>query len=90
MTGSKILRTLCIHAIRSLTDYATPALNTLFGCQWEKLEVVQNNAMSHCQGTNVEKKILNLHMETGLISPNQDGTINSVLCNKTDYQGSGK
>ncbi|KAG7171998.1 putative RNA-directed DNA polymerase from mobile element jockey-like 50, partial [Homarus americanus] len=43
--GTVALRTLYIHAIRSLTNYATPALNTLSEGQWEKLEVAQNNAM---------------------------------------------
>ncbi|KAG7171583.1 hypothetical protein Hamer_G014719, partial [Homarus americanus] len=60
-TGHVVLRTLYIHAIRSLTDYATPALNTLFEWQWEKLEVTQNNATSHCQGTYVDKNLKLTH-----------------------------
>ncbi|KAG7157456.1 hypothetical protein Hamer_G005896, partial [Homarus americanus] len=61
MTGPKVgaghvvLRTLYIHAIRSLTDYATLALDILSEWQWVKLEVAQNNAMSHCQVTCVDK-----------------------------------
>ncbi|KAG7164024.1 putative RNA-directed DNA polymerase from mobile element jockey-like 53, partial [Homarus americanus] len=56
MTGPKVgaghvfLRTLYIHAIRSLTDYATPALNTLSEWQWAKLEVAQNSALRAITG----------------------------------------
>ncbi|KAG7169518.1 putative RNA-directed DNA polymerase from mobile element jockey-like 55, partial [Homarus americanus] len=74
MTGPKVgvghvvLRTLYIHAIRSLTDYAKPALNTLSEWQWEKLEVAHNNAIRVIIKAPMWKKIENLHMETGLTS----------------------
>ncbi|KAG7175249.1 RNA-directed DNA polymerase from mobile element jockey-like 14, partial [Homarus americanus] len=74
MTGPKVgaghvvLRTLYIHAIRSLTDYATPALNALSEGQWAKLEVAQNNAMRAIVKAPMWTKIENLHMETGLAS----------------------
>ncbi|KAG7175911.1 hypothetical protein Hamer_G009951 [Homarus americanus] len=74
MTGPKVgaghvvLRTLYKHAIRSLTDYATPALNTLSEWQWDKLEVTQNNAMGVIVKAPMRTKIENLHMETGLAS----------------------
>ncbi|KAG7163030.1 hypothetical protein Hamer_G002082 [Homarus americanus] len=74
MTGPKVgaghlvLTTLYIHAIRSLTDYATPALNTVSEWQWEKLEVAQNNAMRVIVKAPMWTNIENLHMETGLTS----------------------
>ncbi|KAG7172022.1 RNA-directed DNA polymerase from mobile element jockey-like 10, partial [Homarus americanus] len=74
MTGPKVgeghvlLRTLNIHAIRSLAEYATPALITLSEWQWEKLEDSQNNAMRVIVKAPMWTKIKNLHMETGLTS----------------------
>ncbi|KAG7164277.1 hypothetical protein Hamer_G003426 [Homarus americanus] len=66
--GHVVLRTLYIHAIRSLTDYATPALNTLSEGQWAKLEVAQNNAMRAIVKAPMWTKIENLPKETGLTS----------------------
>ncbi|KAG7165893.1 hypothetical protein Hamer_G011792 [Homarus americanus] len=74
MTGPKVgaghvvLSTLYIHAIRSLTYFATPALNTLSEWQWEKLEVAPNNAERVNVKAPLRTKIKDLHMETGFTS----------------------
>ncbi|XP_069181114.1 uncharacterized protein [Procambarus clarkii] len=57
-----------IHAVRSLVDYAAPALLTLSPGQWANVEVIQNDALRVITGAPRWTKILNLRLETKLTS----------------------
>ena len=65
--GYHVLRAFYIHAIRSLVDYAAPALLTLRPSFFQKLETIQNRAMRVCLGAPMWTRLENLRLETNLI-----------------------
>ena len=62
----EVLRLYYTHAIRSLIDYCAPALITLSDTQYQKIEVIQNNAMRTMLGAPRWTKIRNMQVETRL------------------------
>ena len=65
--GSSVLRSFYIHAIRSIVDYAAPALLTLQPKFHPKLETIQNRSMRVILGAPMWTRLENLRMETGLV-----------------------
>ncbi len=64
----QVLRTYYVQAVRSVIDYAAPALTNLSHQQWKKLEVAQNNAMRAALGAPMWTRLETLRLETGLPS----------------------
>ena len=65
--GYHVLRSFYVHGIRSLVDYAAPALLTLEDKLRPKLETIQNRAMRVCLGAPMWTRLENLRVETGLV-----------------------
>lgn len=66
--SQKVLKLFYIQAIRSLVDYAAPAILTLNHQELQKLEVIQNNAMRTITNSPMWTKLCNLRVETKLES----------------------
>ncbi|XP_076063282.1 uncharacterized protein LOC143038149 [Oratosquilla oratoria] len=64
----RVLRTFYVHAVRSLVDYAAPALITVATAKLEDLEPCQNAAARIILGAQPWTKIVNLEMEASLPS----------------------
>ena len=63
-----VLRTMYLAYIRSVIDYAAPALICFGKCKLAKLETIQNEAMRVILGCPTTVKITNMRMELGLTS----------------------
>ncbi|XP_076029819.1 uncharacterized protein LOC143018344 [Oratosquilla oratoria] len=64
----RVLRTFYVHAVRSLVDYAAPALINVATAKLEDLEPCQNAAARIILGAQPWTKIVNLRMEASLPS----------------------
>ena len=65
--GHEVLRTFYVHAVRSIVDYASPALVTLSPALRDKLEPLQNDAARSILGAPQWTKTLNLRVEANLM-----------------------
>ena len=81
---AKILKTYYVQAVRSIIDYAAPALLLASKTTLKKIEIMQNKALRLITGAPNWTKTLNLQKETEILSiENRIKQINSNIIIKT-------